>query len=25
MAARTFDPTAAISGHVYLREGKLRK
>jgi len=24
MAALTFDPTAAISGHVYLREGKLR-
>jgi hypothetical protein len=24
MAARTFNPTAPISGHVYLREGKLR-
>lgn len=24
MAATTFNPTAPISGHVYLREGKLR-
>ena len=24
MAATTFDPTAPISGHVYVREGKLR-